>query len=123
MSAAFANIMSRLKARWRSVQPSLYSPAIFLAVSAVLMWIASKLVLHIDHQSIPLAVFTLGALIAFHLVGRRIAWLSDERTYKIVDYIYLGLCLLGLVSVIDVQSENAKDQISRAGLIYAFLAE
>jgi hypothetical protein len=48
------------------------------------------------------------------------ARLSDERTYKIVDYLYLGLGLFGLATVLDVQSEIAKQQLSRAGDRYAF---
>jgi hypothetical protein len=108
------------KSIWLSMSATALMPALFVSACIVLILMALALIYLLNRQFLPLLLFAVGALALFHLVAWVCARLSDERTYKIVEYIYLGLGLLGVLGVISAQSEVARDHISRAVKVFSY---
>lgn len=111
----------RPPAQWRSRLAWTYSPAIVFVLSAILIAIAWGLTRFVLDQGVAIAIFTVVALVAYHVTAYLTRKLSDERTYKITDYFYLFIGLVGLVAVLDIQTDFANSRLSVAGKYYAIL--
>ena len=108
-------------AKWRSRLAWTYSPAIVFVLSAVLIAIAWGLTRFVLNQGVAIAIFTAAALVAYHVTAYLTRKLSDEQTYKITDYFYLCIGLVGLAAVLDIQTDFANSRLSVAGKYYAIL--
>ncbi|WP_156175228.1 hypothetical protein [Bradyrhizobium sp. LTSP849] len=98
---------------------TLVTPWLFLLASGCLMAVAWSLVNFYENQVRLLLLFFLASLAVFHVIAWWTAGLSDEKTYKFVDYIFLIFSLAALVAVVDVQSEVSKERLSEASRVYS----
>jgi len=103
---------------------TLVTPWLFLLASGCLMAVAWSLVNFYENQVRLLLIFFLVSLVLFHVIAWWTAGVSDENTYKFVDYIFLLFGLAALVAVVDVQSDVSKERLAEAsGLYSAFESE
>ena len=63
------------------------------------------------NQEFRLTAFAVGCLLAFHIVFFLCRRLTDEVTLRLIDYLYLGLALLGIYGALDVEATILKAKI------------
>ncbi|MEH2537739.1 MULTISPECIES: hypothetical protein [unclassified Bradyrhizobium] len=78
--------------------------AVFLVLGGYL------LIEYVADQLASILIFSLASLAAFHICFKLLRNHTDEKTLKIVDYLYLILAMFGVVGIIDVQSTIARER-------------
>lgn len=88
----------------------LRTPGWAMALAVALIWFGFVLISHVPDQLTSIICFALLSLILFHVVFWLLRKSTDDRALKIVDYMYLGLALFGVLGIIDLQSKVSKER-------------
>jgi hypothetical protein len=98
--------------------------ACMAVLAGTLIWFGFVLIRRVPDQLTSIVCFALVALILFHAMFWNLRKLMNEKSLKVIDYMYLGLALFGVLGIIDLQSKVYKGKVSvHSLLLFAGLAE